>query len=94
MSELKEWLRFVFSADRRTMPYICRKFPGEILNGFKVIERRRNISIWILTEVCRWASFDRIYFWVLHIVLVWQTVVQSFKYSSIDEKGYVADMKS
>ena len=45
MSELKELLRFVFSADRLTMPYICRKFQGEILNGFKVIERIRNISI-------------------------------------------------
>ena len=38
-SALKVRLRFFYSAHCLIMPFICAKFYGEILNGFKVIER-------------------------------------------------------
>ena len=50
--ELELGLRYFFSTHRLIMLYICTKFHGGVLNGFKVIKRTRNIAIWNLTLKC------------------------------------------
>ena len=51
-SQLEDYLLLLFSGQRLMTLYISTKFHEEILNGFEVIERTKNIAIWTLTLKC------------------------------------------